>query len=139
MASSLPQCDSKTFRISGTDKIDINYRDGREKLQTPRLSVAIGKAAINSYDAEIFVNKKCGSVFYEIRLNGTLKDIYDFNNPSDAQVRTDPFAWPTRLAFVALEGGTLASYKINVNLKATVNGKLHFSSSQHEGSVQIVP
>ena len=130
-ASSITAGERKTLNIQG-QKFELNYRDDRGSLQTPRLSLGIGFAKIPNYTIEVEIWREAdNSVHYKAEISGIAEDIYDFNNPSDEGVNNDAFARPTRLAFIAQEGGTLAQYKIFIDLMETLKGSLpiHDTSS----------
>jgi hypothetical protein len=125
MASSLVAGEPKTKEVEGQD-LSLNYRDGRGNLQTPQLSLALGFANISDYTikVEVWRNTDDNSVQYQAEIVGVAEDIYDFNNPTDEAVREDAFARPTRLAFIAQEGGTLAQYRLSIDLEKTLEGTL---------------
>ena len=123
-ASSITVGERETLNIQG-QKFALNYRDGRGSLQTPRLSLGIGYAEMPNYTIEVEIWREAdNSVHYEAEISGVAEDRYDFNNPSDEAVNNDAFARPTRLAFIAQKGGTLAQYKIFIELRETLEGSL---------------
>ena len=123
LASSIAPGERRTLEIQGQN-LALNYRDDRGSLQTPRLSLALGFANMPNYTIEVEVWRDADSnlVRYKAEISGVAEDIYDFNNPSDEAVTEDAFARPTRLAFIAQEGGTLAQYEISIDLEETLEG-----------------
>ena len=134
LAPTIAPGERRNFNVQG-QKFELNYRDGRGDLQTPRLSLAIGYAEMPSYTIEVEVWRDADSnlVQYKAEISGEAEDKYDFNNPSDEAVAEDAFARPTRLAFIAQEGGTLAQYEIFIDIEETLEGTVEV----HDGSISV--
>ncbi|HEY9641539.1 MAG TPA: hypothetical protein V6C57_13710, partial [Coleofasciculaceae cyanobacterium] len=115
--------EKQSLPISG-HSIPLNYRDGRNSLSTPRLSVSIGYAEVKIYNGEASIEKTTSTTAkYEAQVSGFVGDLYDFNNPKDDAVRNlDSFALLARLAFIAQSGGTLAIFDYTVDVEAPFQG-----------------
>jgi hypothetical protein len=126
----LPVGENLSLPRSGQN-VPLNYRDDRERLETPRLSISIGYAEVETYSGEASVEKTTSTTAqYEAQVSGTVQDLYDFNNPKDEAVReADPFSWLARLAFIAQSGGTLAIFEYTVDVEATFQGGVLLSAN----------
>ncbi|MGP1383431.1 MAG: DUF4347 domain-containing protein [Thainema sp.] len=111
--------ESVVVPISGED-VPLNYRDGREKLQTPRLSVSLGFANYD-FTADIMIERRGQTLVFEARFIGLGDDFYDFNDPGTDNL-LDPFNRLARVAYIAQEGHTLAVFEINFVLQTTITG-----------------
>lgn len=133
VAAGIGPGERRTLEIDGSD-FALNYRDGRGGLQTPRLSLALGFATIPDYTIDVEIWRDADNlVQYKAEIRGVAEDIYDFNNPTDEAVTEDAFARPTRLAFIAQEGGTLAQYEISVDLEETLEGTVEVN----DGNISV--